>query len=180
VQCPQCQHDHRPGQKFGGECGARLASRCRSCGAANPREHNCCGECRRPLTPAPPSDKFAGVAAVCSSAGWRRGRDIAVWRIGGGHMRRVLGAFVLTTGVLTASSGEIELATQVCWKKLNGKAQVEWYGHLKRIDEYDRAERVRTSTTMAVTDCVATDTSSRRNDPSVWRIVEVFVKQQFR
>jgi hypothetical protein len=95
-------------------------------------------------------------------------------------MRRVLGSFLLTAGVLTASSGEIELATQGCWKKLNGKAQVEWYDHLRTIDESDRAERVRTSTTMAVTDCVATDTGSRRNDPSVWRIVEAFVKQQFR
>jgi len=66
-------------------------------------------------------------------------------------MRRVLGFFLLTAGVLTASRGEIELATQGCWKKLNGKAQVAWYGHLRTIDEYDRAERVRTSTPMAVT-----------------------------
>ena len=127
AECPQCQHDDRPGQTFGGECGVGLASLCGSCGAANPREQNC-GECGRSLTSAPPSDKFAWVAAVRCSAGWRRGRDIAVWRIGGGHMRRVLGSFLLTAGVLTASSGEVELATQGCWKKLNGKAQVEWYG----------------------------------------------------
>ncbi len=95
-------------------------------------------------------------------------------------MDQMLG-FVLLAGVLlAASSSEIEVATQVCWKKLNGKAQVEWYGHLKTIDESDHAERVRTSTTRDVAHCAATDTGSGRNDPRVWRIVDVFVKQQFR
>ncbi len=91
----------------------------------------------------------------------------------------MLGFVLLAGGLLAASSSEIELATQVCWKKLNGKAQVEWYGHLKTIDESDRAERVRTSTTRDIAHCVATDTGSKRNDPSVWRIADVFVKQQF-
>ena len=29
-------------------------------------------------------------------------------------------------------SGSIALATQECWGQLKGKAQVEWYGHLRK------------------------------------------------
>jgi hypothetical protein len=102
-----------------------------------------------------------------------------VWRIGEDKMRRMSRSVLLTVGLLAASSGEIELATQACWKKLKGKAQAEWYGHLKTIDEYERAERVKLSTTRAGAHCVATETGSWLNDPSVWRIVDTFVKQQF-
>lgn len=42
-------------------------------------------------------------------------------------MLRVPRSFLLTVGLLAARSGEIELAAQVCWKKLEGKAQAEWY-----------------------------------------------------
>ena len=34
--CTGCGHDNPPTQKFCGECGARLASRCGACGAPNP------------------------------------------------------------------------------------------------------------------------------------------------
>ncbi len=90
------------------------------------------------------------------------------------------GSVLLTAGLFAASSGQLERATQECWGKLNGKAQVEWYGHLRTIDESDRAEAVRTSTARSMAHCVTTDTGSPRHDQGVWRIVEAFVKQQFR
>jgi hypothetical protein len=42
--------------------------------------------------------------------------------------------------------GPIALATQECWGRLKGKAQVEWYEHLRKIDETARAAAVMTST----------------------------------
>jgi hypothetical protein len=45
MQCPRCQHENPAGQKFCGECGARLASGCPSCGASNPPGQKFCGEC---------------------------------------------------------------------------------------------------------------------------------------
>src|SRR5260370_10428050 len=45
MQCPRCQHVNPAGQKFCGECGARLASGCPSCGASNPPSQKFCGEC---------------------------------------------------------------------------------------------------------------------------------------
>jgi len=77
-------------------------------------------------------------------------------------------------------SRSIALATQECWGKLKGKAQVEWYGHLRTIDEPARADAVMTWTVSSVARCVATDTGSREHDPSAGRIVDAFVKQRFR
>ena len=77
-------------------------------------------------------------------------------------------------------SGPIALATQECWGKLKGKAQVEWYGHLRTIDEPARADAVMTWTARSVARCVATDTGSQEHDPSTRRIVDAFVKQRFR
>jgi class 3 adenylate cyclase/tetratricopeptide (TPR) repeat protein len=45
MQCPQCQHENLAGQKFCGECGARLTSACPSCGTSNPPTQKFCGEC---------------------------------------------------------------------------------------------------------------------------------------
>jgi class 3 adenylate cyclase/tetratricopeptide (TPR) repeat protein len=45
MQCPQCQHENPAGQKFCGECGARLASSCPACAATNPPGQKFCGEC---------------------------------------------------------------------------------------------------------------------------------------
>jgi hypothetical protein len=74
-------------------------------------------------------------------------------------------------------SGSIALAMQECWGKLKGKAQVEWHGHLSKIDEPARADAVVTSTARSVAQCVATATGSQEAD--IWRIVDVFVKHRF-
>jgi class 3 adenylate cyclase len=58
MQCSRCQHDNPTGQKFCGECGARLVSACPSCGFANPPGQKFCGECGVSLTEAP-AKKFA-------------------------------------------------------------------------------------------------------------------------
>ena len=49
IRC-QCQHENPAGQKFCGECGARLAAGCPSCGASNPPTQKFCGECGGALT----------------------------------------------------------------------------------------------------------------------------------
>lgn len=77
-------------------------------------------------------------------------------------------------------SGPIALATQECWGKLKGKAQVEWYEHLRKIDETVRADAVMTSTVRSVAQCVANATASQEPDASIWPIVDAFVKQRFR
>lgn len=73
----------------------------------------------------------------------------------------------------------IALATQECWGQLKGKAQVEWYGHLRKIDEPARADAVRTSTTRSVGQCVASAAGSQEPDPRIWPIVDAFVKHHF-
>ena len=45
MKCSRCEHENPPGQKFCGECGARLAAACPSCGASNPPGQKFCGEC---------------------------------------------------------------------------------------------------------------------------------------
>jgi class 3 adenylate cyclase len=45
MPCPRCQHENPSGQKFCGECGARLAAACSACGASNPPDQKFCGEC---------------------------------------------------------------------------------------------------------------------------------------
>jgi hypothetical protein len=73
----------------------------------------------------------------------------------------------------------IALATQECWGKLEGKAQVEWYGHLKKVDEAGRADAVMTSTRRSVVACVADAAGSREPDPIIWPVVDAFVKHRF-
>jgi len=75
--------------------------------------------------------------------------------------------------------GPTALATQACWGKLNGKAQVEWHGHLRKIDEPARADSVMTSTARSVVQCVADTAGSQELDPSIWPVVDVFVKHRF-
>ena len=75
--------------------------------------------------------------------------------------------------------GPIALATQECWGNLKGKAQVEWYGHLRKIDQSPRANAVVTSTARSVARCVANATGSREPDSSIWLIVDAFVKHRF-
>jgi class 3 adenylate cyclase len=50
--CPACQHENPAGQKFCGDCGARLASLCPSCNAPNPPGQKFCGECGSALAQA--------------------------------------------------------------------------------------------------------------------------------
>jgi class 3 adenylate cyclase/tetratricopeptide (TPR) repeat protein len=45
LKCPRCQQENPLGQKFCGDCGARLALACASCGASNPPGQKFCGEC---------------------------------------------------------------------------------------------------------------------------------------
>ena len=58
MHCPRCQHDNAAGQKFCGECGARLASGCPSCGASNPPTQKFCGECGTALAQTDGPAKF--------------------------------------------------------------------------------------------------------------------------
>ena len=51
MQCPRCQQENPAGQKFCGDCGARLAASCATCGAANPPGQKFCGECGAALSP---------------------------------------------------------------------------------------------------------------------------------
>src|SRR5262249_27469532 len=55
MPCPACGRDNPAGQKFCGECGARLAAVCAGCGAANPPGQKFCGECGRALAAAAPA-----------------------------------------------------------------------------------------------------------------------------
>ncbi|HVI85039.1 MAG TPA: adenylate/guanylate cyclase domain-containing protein, partial [bacterium] len=59
MECPRCRHENPIGQKFCGECGARLAVRCPGCGASNPPGQKFCGECGTSLTGTEPDRKFA-------------------------------------------------------------------------------------------------------------------------
>src|SRR5215204_4003382 len=45
MQCPACQHENPVGQKFCGECGARLEARCAACSTVNPPDQKFCGQC---------------------------------------------------------------------------------------------------------------------------------------
>src|SRR5437763_3700041 len=49
MNCPSCGSENPAGQRFCGECGARLASGCPSCGAENAPGQKFCGECGTPL-----------------------------------------------------------------------------------------------------------------------------------
>ena len=76
-------------------------------------------------------------------------------------------------------SGSIALATEECWGKHKGKAQAEWYAHLRKIDESGRADAVVTWTTKSIARCVVHTTGSHAHDPSIWQLVDAFVKQRF-
>jgi hypothetical protein len=76
-------------------------------------------------------------------------------------------------------SDSITLATQECWSKLKGKAQVEWYRHLRAIDEPGRADAVLMSTMRSVEQCVATAAGSQEYSPALWKRVDAFVQQRF-
>src|SRR5262245_47247936 len=51
MRCARCQQENPAGQKFCGDCGARLVTGCPACGSSNPPGQKFCGECGAPLTP---------------------------------------------------------------------------------------------------------------------------------
>lgn len=66
MQCDRCRHENPAGQKFCGECGARLTLTCSACGVANPPTNKFCGACgtslaanapAAPALPALPGDR---------------------------------------------------------------------------------------------------------------------------
>jgi Double zinc ribbon/Adenylate and Guanylate cyclase catalytic domain len=59
MRCARCQEENPAGQKFCGECGARLTSGCPTCGAANPPGQRFCGECGASLDQTHAAPKFA-------------------------------------------------------------------------------------------------------------------------
>ena len=67
MQCPQCQHENAAGQKFCGECGARLAFVCPACSASNLPTNKFCGECGAKLGASPPASA-AGPSGAAGSA----------------------------------------------------------------------------------------------------------------
>lgn len=77
------------------------------------------------------------------------------------------------------AKGTIIQATQECWAKLKGKAQVEWYSHLRKIDEPGRADAIMVSTMRAVERCVVEAVGSQDYDPALWKTVDTFVQQRF-
>lgn len=76
-------------------------------------------------------------------------------------------------------NGSVALAMEECWGRLKGKAQVEWHHHLKKIDEPARADAVVASTARSVALCVADAAAFGEPDPSIWPIVDAFVKHRF-
>ncbi|MFQ5898503.1 MAG: zinc ribbon domain-containing protein [Candidatus Methylomirabilia bacterium] len=63
MRCPECRQAKPAGQKFCGECGARLASVWSACGAPNPPGQKFCGECGAPLARVPSAAKFGSPEA---------------------------------------------------------------------------------------------------------------------
>jgi class 3 adenylate cyclase len=58
MKCPACQTENSTGQRFCGQCGARLAVACAACGAANDSGHKFCGQCGAPLAAVVATPKF--------------------------------------------------------------------------------------------------------------------------
>jgi class 3 adenylate cyclase/tetratricopeptide (TPR) repeat protein len=65
--CPECGHENASGQKFCGECGARLAGRCPTCGTVSPLGQKFCGECGSVIAPGTAPAAAAPAAARFSS-----------------------------------------------------------------------------------------------------------------
>src|SRR5262245_10221748 len=67
MQCAQCQGENPAGQKFCGECGARLALLCPACRASNPPTNKFCGECGAKLEAGAPAAAPSAPAGVTQS-----------------------------------------------------------------------------------------------------------------
>jgi class 3 adenylate cyclase/tetratricopeptide (TPR) repeat protein len=51
MQCPQCQHENRPGARFCQECAAPLPITCANCGTPLPEVAKFCPDCAHPVAP---------------------------------------------------------------------------------------------------------------------------------
>src|SRR5215510_4837925 len=58
MNCPRCQHENPPAQKFCGECGAWLTAACPACGASIPLGQKFCGACGARVSAVSPPSKF--------------------------------------------------------------------------------------------------------------------------
>jgi class 3 adenylate cyclase/tetratricopeptide (TPR) repeat protein len=58
MQCSRCQHENPTAMKFCGDCGARLASVCPSCGASTVPDQKFCGKCGTGLRQTDGSAKY--------------------------------------------------------------------------------------------------------------------------
>jgi class 3 adenylate cyclase len=58
MRCPRCQQENPAGQKFCGECGARLTAVCPASGASNAPGQKFCGECGGSLSQGAAAGKF--------------------------------------------------------------------------------------------------------------------------
>jgi len=68
LNCPNCGASNPQGQKFCGECGARLAATCPTCGTVNPPGQRFCGECGTALAGfAPATPGGTGVEAPATA-----------------------------------------------------------------------------------------------------------------
>ena len=52
MECPACQTNYRPGQKFCDACGHNLERECPSCGTTNPPACSFCSRCGQSLAAA--------------------------------------------------------------------------------------------------------------------------------
>ena len=59
LKCTNCQYENPLGQKFCGECGARLEAVCPACQARTSPGQKFCGECGAPLAAKPPPAEAA-------------------------------------------------------------------------------------------------------------------------
>ena len=91
--CSNCGAGNPGGQKFCGDCGARLVAVCASCGTPNPPGQKFCGECGAPLDqPAAPPAARTGAASAAP-----------VPREGGAERRLVSVVFADLVGFTTLS-----------------------------------------------------------------------------
>ena len=56
---------------------------------------------------------------------------------------------------------------------------MEWYRHLRAIDEPGRADAIMMSTMRSVERCVADAVGPQEYDPGLWKTVDTFVQQRF-
>ncbi len=103
MRCPKCRYENAAGQKFCGECGARLTASCAACGSANPPGQKFCGECGASLADQLAAPKFASPDAYTPK---RLANKILTSRIAlGGERKRITVLFADIKGSLELIEG---------------------------------------------------------------------------